>query len=76
MIFSVGRSKIYFSMDITSNHLFDGLSVNSSFESVGLRDWQCVAYLESKQNLVRASIFFLPLHLATSLAVFATNLFF
>lgn len=38
MIFSVGRSKIYFSIDITSNHLFDGLSVNSSFESVGLRD--------------------------------------
>lgn len=61
MIFSVGRSKIYFSMDITSNHLFDGLSVNSSFESVGLRDWdrQHTANLESEQNLVRASIFFL-----------------
>lgn len=38
MIFSVGRSKIYFSMDINSNHLFDVLSVNSSFEAVGLRD--------------------------------------
>jgi len=75
MIFSLRRPTTYFSTDVTSNHLFDGLSVNSSFESSWF-ERLAVCCLSRVRAKLGSCIHLLRLHLMrTSLAFFATNLF-